>query len=219
MPKNKRLKYERVKRLPNVTFSMIGKSPSPGSYPWYDERYQGMQRVLELGCGKGEYSLAIAAANSRKLCVGIDRKSHRMCVGAEKAIARGLDNVHFLRARIERIGEFFIEQSIHAIWLTFPDPHPKNRAIKSRLTAASFLDAYANLLIPGGIVYMKTDSNLLYDYTRESVRRWGGHEIAGSDTIHGIDWSAHGARETVSAFEQAARSRGATIQFVAFKLS
>jgi len=219
MPKNKLLKYERVKRLPNVTFSVIGKSPSPGSYPWCAERYQGMQKMLELGCGKGEYSLAIAAANSRKLCVGIDRKSHRMCVGAEKAIARGLDNVHFLQARIERIGEFFLEQSIHAIWLTFPDPHPKNRAIKSRLTAAPFLDAYANLLLPGGTVYMKTDSNLLYDYTRESVRRWGGREITKSDTIHGTDCSPFGAREPVSAYEHAAQSRGATIHFMAFELN
>ena len=109
MPKNKLLKYERVKRLPNVTFSVFGESPSPWSYPWYDERYADMEKVLELGCGKGEYSLAFAAANSRQFCVGVDCKSHRMCVGAEKAIADGLDNVHFLRARIERIMEFFVE--------------------------------------------------------------------------------------------------------------
>ncbi len=219
MPKNKLLKYERVKHLPNVTFSATGKPPSPGAYPWHDKRYQGMQKILELGCGKGEYSLAIAAANSTKLCVGIDRKSDRMCVGAEKAIARGLDNVHFLRAPIERIGEFFLEQSIHAIWLTFPDPHPKKRAIKSRLTAAPFLNAYSKLLMPGGHIYMKTDSNLLYDYTRESVRRWGGCEIAVPDTIHGIHWRALNDGETVSAYEHAARSRGAVIHFMAFKLS
>jgi tRNA (guanine-N7-)-methyltransferase len=219
MPKNKLLKYERVKRLPNVTFSEFGESPSPCSYPWYDERYQDMQRVLELGCSKGEHCLAFAAANPRKLCVGIDCKSHRMCVGAEKALARGLDNVHFLRARIERIGDFFLERSVHEIWLTFPDPHPKQRAVKSRLSAAFFLDAYANLLIPGGTVYLKTDSDLLYDYTRESVRRWGGREITGSDAAHGTDGSASVAREVVSAYEQAARSRGAAVKFMAFKLN
>ncbi len=219
MPKNKLLKYERVKHLPNVTFSVYGESPPPCSYPWYDARYQGMQQVLELGCGKGEYTLAFAAANPRKLCVGVDAKSHRMCVGAEQAISRGLENVHFLRARIERIEDFFLEHSIHEIWLTFPDPHPKHRAIKSRLSASPFLDAYANLLVPGGRVYLKTDSNLLYDYTRESVQRWGGREIAQSDTDHESDCRASGAGEVVSAYEQAARSRGAAIKFMVFQLS
>lgn len=219
MPKNKHFKYERVKHLPNVTFSEFGESPSPRSYPWYDERYQGMQRILELGCGKGEHALAFAAANPRKLCVGIDCKSHRMCVGAEKALARGLDNVHFLRARIERIGDFFLQHSIHEIWLTFPDPHPKQRAVKSRLSAAFFLDAYANLLIPGGTVYLKTDSGLLYDYTRESVRRWGGREIVESETAPRTGDSVSVARDVVSAYEHAARARGAAIQFMAFKLT
>lgn len=219
MPKNKLFKYERVKHLPNVTFSVFGESPPPGSYPWNDERYQDMQKVLELGCGKGEYSLAFAAANPRKLCVGIDCKSHRMCVGAEKALARGLDNVHFLRTRIERIGDFFLKHSIHEIWLTFPDPHPKHRAVKSRLSAPYFLDAYANLLIPGGTVYLKTDSDLLYDFTRESVQRRGGREIAESDAALGTGDSASVARDVVSAYEHSARSRGAAIKFMAFKLN
>lgn len=178
-----------------------------------------MEMVLELGCGKGEYSLAFGAANPGKLCVGIDCKSHRMCVGAEKAIAEGLENVHFLRTRIERIREFFVEHSIHEIWLTFPDPHPKNRAITCRLSAAPFLDAYANLLIPGGTVYLKTDSDLLYNYTRESVERWGGRVVAHSDDLHGTDSSTHGAREVVSAYENAARSQGATIKYMAFTLN
>ncbi len=219
MPKNKLLKYDRVKRLPNVTFSVFGESPPPCSYPWYDVGYQGMERVLELGCGKGEYTLAFAATNPGRLCVGVDCKSHRMCVGAERALARGLENVHFLRARIERIGEFFLKHSIHQIWLTFPDPHPKHRAIKSRLSAPSFLDAYANLLLPGGTVYLKTDSDLLYEYTRESVQRWGGREIGLSEAAHGSDCSASEACEAVSAYEQAARSKGAAIQFMAFQLS
>jgi tRNA (guanine-N7-)-methyltransferase len=219
MPKNKLQKYQRVKNLPNVTFSVFGESPSPSSYPWYEQRYAGMQKVLELGCGKGEYSLAFAAADQGKLCVGIDCKSHRMCVGAEKALAEGLENVHFLRSRIERIREFFVEHSIHEIWLPFPDPHPKNRAIKCRLSAAPFLDAYADLLMPGGIVYLKTDSRLLYNYTRKSVERWGGRVVADSGDIHGADYGLLGACGVVSAYENAARLRGATIKSMAFKLN
>jgi tRNA (guanine-N7-)-methyltransferase len=219
MPKNKRYKYERVKQLPNVTLSALGESPPPGSYPWHDECFAGMETVLELGCGKGEHSLAFAAASPRRLFVGVDCKSHRMCVGAEKALAAGLDNVHFLRARIERIGEFFRPRSIHEIWLPFPDPHPKHRAVKSRLSAASFLDAYAGLLVPGGTVYLKTDSRLLYDFTRQSVEHWGGRVVAQCDDIHGADDGSIAAGEVVSAFETAARSRETTIKYLAFQLN
>lgn len=205
--------------LPNVTFSVFGKSLPPRSYPWYEERYACMEKVLELGCGKGEHSLALAAANPRKFYVGVDCKSHRMCVGAEKAIADSLENVHFLRARIEHISEFFEKYSIQEIWLTFPDPHPKNRAIKCRLSASPFLDAYANLLMPGGKVHLKTDSDLLYHFTCESVERWGGRVVAASDDIHGTDSGSIRAQGVVSAYEVAARSRGASIRYMAFTLN
>ena len=223
MAKTKLHKYERVKHLPNVVFSH-GESESSGIYPWNKERYKGMERILELGCGKGEHSLAFAAANPCRLCVGIDSKSHRICVGAEEAIAQGIENALFLHARIERIQEFFMEHSIQEIWLTFPDPHLKNRKIKSRLSAAPFLDAYARLLLPGGTVHLKTDNDLLYNYTRESVQGWGGRVVAASNDIHGVDIhetddSSFGARDIVSTFENAARSRDASIKYMAFTLS
>ncbi len=224
MAKTKLHKYERVKHLPNVIFSQFGVSKCPGSYPWNEDRYNGMERVLELGCGKGEYSLAFAAANSNRLYVGIDSKSHRICVGAEKAIARGLENLFFFRVRIERIQEFFLKHSIHEIWLTFPDPHLKKRAIKNRLSASPFLDTYAQLLIPGGIVHLKTDSEMLYNYTRESLGLWGGQVVAASTDIHGDDNCGpddrgFGARDIVSTFENAARSKGESIKYLAFTLS
>jgi tRNA (guanine-N7-)-methyltransferase len=218
MPRNKLNRFERVEYLPNVTFSVFGESKSPCSYPWYEERYEGMEKVLELGCGKGEHSLAFAAADPRRLFIGIDYKSHRMCVGAEKAIAEGLENIHFLQVRIERIREFFLAHAIHEIWLTFPDPHPKKRTIKCRLSAPPFLDAYADLLVPGGTVYLKTDSYRLYNYTRESVEQWGGRVAAASD-MPGTDCSPIDACDVVSAYERAARLRGAAIKFMAFRLN
>ena len=135
MPKNKRQKFQRVNTLANVTVTGLDPSPSPGLYPWYEDRYDGMRRVLELGCGKGEHSIALAAADPETLCVGVDRKSHRLCVGAETALAMGIDNVQFLRAHIERLETFFKKQSIDEIWLTFPDPHPKPRTSHLRLSA------------------------------------------------------------------------------------
>lgn len=177
-----------------------------------------MDRILELGCGKGEHVLAFAAANSGRLYVGVDCKSHRICVGAEKAIQDNLGNVLFLHARIERIQDFFEAHAISEIWLTFPDPYPKTQTIKFRLTAAPFLDAYAHLLVPGGIVHLKTDSDLFYDYTRESVKRWGGRIINASDNIHADGSGSPGAGAVVSAYESDARSRGETIKYIAFRL-
>lgn len=229
MAKTKLHKYERVKHLPNVTFTQFGESKLPMGYPWYAQGYRDMEKVLELGCGKGEHSLGFAAVNPGKLYLGIDSKSHRICVGAEKAMARGLENVMFLQARIERIQDFFIQQSIHEIWLTFPDPHLKNRSIKNRLSAPLFLDTYAHLLVPGGQVHLKTDSESLFNYTRESVHAWGGQEVAAVDDIHeddihegdiyGAKDNQLGARDIVSAFEQAAQSKGAIIKYLAFTLN
>jgi len=224
MGKTKLHKYERVKHLPNVTFTRFGESNLPRGYPWYADAYKGMEKVLELGCGKGEHSLAFAAVNPGKLYLGIDSKSHRICVGAEKAISVGLENVLFLQTRIERIQDFFIPQSIHEIWLTFPDPHLKTRAIKNRLSAPLFLDTYARLLVPGGRVHLKTDSEPLFEYTRESVQEWGGQVVAAVDDLHeadrhGAEDSRLGAPDIISAFEQAAQSRGATVRYLAFTLN
>ena len=218
MPKNKHKRYKRVKQLPNVIFSDLGKAPGPCPYSWDDGKYQGMKKVLELGCGKGEHTLAFAAADPGRLCIGIDSKSHRICVGAETALDRGLENVLFLHAKIEYLEAFFKEQSIDEIWLTFPDPHLKNRTAKHRLTGERFLNSYAKLLNPGGTVFLKTDSNSLYTYTRESVERWGGCVTAVSDDIFREDQGYPAARDVASAFQEKALIQGGTIKFVAFKL-
>ncbi len=218
MAKNKRHKYERVKHLPNVSFSVFGRPGVFCTYPWYHDRYKDTKTILELGCGKGEHSLALAAANPYKLYVGIDYKSHRICVGAEKALEQGLENLFFLRARIERITEFFIKQSIDEIWLTFPDPHLKNREIKSRLSAAPFLDLYAHLLVPKGVVHLKTDNDQFFKYTRECVNNWGGHVVEVLENLHKKDYCESSGNNIVSTFESKALSKGLAIKYMAFTL-
>ncbi len=218
MPKTKHKKYQRVKELANVIIP--DPKASLTAYAWEVPRYSGKKIVLELGCGKGEHSLKFAANDPGSLFVGVDCKSHRLCVGGEKAIAQGIDNLFFLRAEIEEIRTFFPDNSIHGIWLTFPDPHPKQRAIKHRLSSAMFMDAYSRLLIPGGIVHVKTDSRLFYAYTLESVEYWGGQVKAASDDLHGENESfGSGARDIVSAFEAKALTRGKTIKYLAFTLN
>lgn len=219
MPKNKRQKFERVRHLPNVTLAPETTVPPSLAFPWNHLRYAGMQRILELGCGKGEHSLVFAAASPQKLCVGVDYKSHRMCVGAEMALARGLGNVLFLRARVERIRAFFPPHSIDEIWLTFPDPLWKHRKSMQRLTAGPFLDDYATLLVPGGSVHLKTDSQRFFRFSCESVRRWGGRVTAMSENVHDAGPDAMDAAGAVSAYERAALTRGAAIRYLAFSLN
>jgi tRNA (guanine-N7-)-methyltransferase len=219
MPKNKRQKHARLTHLPNVTHSNAGDLRPSEDYPWNKACVEGMPTVLELGCGKGEHSLAFAAANPQRRYVGVDRKSHRLCVGAERAIAEKLDNVHFLRSRIENIPAFFTEQSIREIWLTFPDPHPKNRTRKHRLSAAPFLEMYARLLTPDGTVHLKTDSALLFSFTQDTVERWGGRVLAAWDDIHALEPPVIGAATVVSAYDRLAQSRGLAVKYMVFQLS
>lgn len=218
MPKNKHKRIERIKHLPNVTFFDRNQFLSPLGHPWYQGLHENKPIVLELGCGKGEHTLDFAAADKDKLFVGVDNKSHRICVGAELAISKGLENIYFLQSRIEHINQFFINQTIHEIWLTFPDPHPKRQNIKFRLTSALFLDAYSKMLVPGGSVVLKTDSEHLYSYSKESVNKWGGKIIETSDDIHQLPDCLQYANHVCSAFEKTALSKSSSIKFLAFKL-
>ncbi|WP_418992468.1 tRNA (guanosine(46)-N7)-methyltransferase TrmB [Alistipes sp.] len=127
--------------------------------------------VLELGCGKGEYTVALAERDPARNYIGIDIKGARMWRGAKTATERGMPNVGFLRTRIEFIDALFAEGEVSEIWITFPDPQLKGRRAKKRLTSPLFLERYARLLAPDGKIHLKTDSKHLYDYTTEVIRR------------------------------------------------
>ncbi|MDD9303307.1 MAG: tRNA (guanosine(46)-N7)-methyltransferase TrmB [Desulfobacter sp.] len=217
MPKTKNRKYERVRHLANVILPASGETRGP--WPWQQPPYSEMDTILELGCGKGEHSLGFAAAFPQKLCVGVDQKSYRLCDGGEAGLARGFDNLLFLRANIRNLHLFFKDHSIAEIWLTFPDPHPKQREIKHRLTSSDFMAAYARLLVPGGMVHLKTDSDLLFTYTREMVEYWGGDIKAVSIDFHQSKILDQGAGHIVSTFEAKAVNQGKTIKYLGFTLT
>ncbi len=124
--------------------------------------------VLELGCGKGEYTVGLAELFPDKNFIGIDIKGARMHRGATDAKNKGLKNVAFVRTRIEYIKAFFAANEVDEIWLTFPDPRMKR--VNKRLSSTRFLQLYINFLKPGGLVHLKTDSNFLYTYTAEMVK-------------------------------------------------
>lgn len=129
--------------------------------------------ILELGCGKGEYTVNLAKLYPEKNFIGIDYKGNRIWRGAKTAIEENIPNVAFLRIQIENLLDYFSENEIDEIWITFPDPQPQISREKKRLTSPRFLEKYKSILKKGGIVHLKTDSDLLYIYTKEKVRELG----------------------------------------------
>ena len=141
--------------------------------------------VLELGCGKGEYTVGLARKFPGKNFIGIDVKGARLWRGLKTSHEEGLKNVAFVRARIELIEYFFGKNEVDEIWITFPDPQIKESREKKRLTSPLFLNRYKTFLKPGGILHLKTDALLLYDYTLEVLKQQGFEiEYANEDIYH-----------------------------------
>ena len=136
---------------------------------WHKEFFKNNNPiVLELGCGKGEYTVGLAEMYPDKSFLGTDIKGARMHKGASIVQERQIKNAGFLRTRIEFIDSFFAKDEISEIWLTFPDPQMKK--VTKRLTSSTFLLKYAQFLNPDGIIHLKTDSQFLYTYTRELIK-------------------------------------------------
>lgn len=122
--------------------------------------------VLELGCGRGEYTVALAQKHPELNFIGVDVKGARMWRGAKTATEQGLNNAAFLRTRIEFIESFFAENEISQLWITFPDPQLKKHRYAKRLTSPLFLARYSKFLATDGVIHLKTDSQHLHEYTK-----------------------------------------------------
>ena len=170
--------------------------------------------VLELGCGRGEYTVGLARRYADKNFIGVDIKGARMWTGATDALKEGLKNVAFLRTNIEIIDRFFAPGEVSEIWLTFSDPQMK-KATK-RLTSTYFMERYRKFLVPDGIIHLKTDSNFMFTYTRCMVEANRlPVEYQTDDLYHsGID-------EDLSIrtyYEQQWLDRGLSIKYIKFRL-
>ncbi|HLW32523.1 MAG TPA: tRNA (guanosine(46)-N7)-methyltransferase TrmB [Aequorivita sp.] len=144
--------------------------------------------VLELGCGKGEYSVNLAQMHPEKNFLGIDIKGARFWRGAKTALEENLENVGFLRTQIELVDHIFAENEVDEIWITFPDPQIKYKRTKHRLTNMDFLQKYRKILKPGGFVHLKTDSEFMHGYTLGllhglgEIVEYANHDVYGSHT-------------------------------------
>ncbi len=140
--------------------------------------------ILELACGKGEYTLGLAQLYPSKNFIGVDLKGNRLWVGAKKALNKGLQNVAFLRIQIDGIASYFNKDEVEEIWITFPDPQLRISKSKKRLTHPKFLRIYQNLLKPGGKIHLKTDSPELYYFTKKVIDQYGCLLLEESDNIY-----------------------------------
>jgi len=153
--------YENVFQYP---YSVVEHVPFEMQGHWHEQYFHNDNPiVLELGCGKGEYTVELAKLYPDMNFIGVDIKGARMWTGATQAIKEGLKNVAFLRTNIEIIERFFSQDEVQEIWLTFSDPQMKNP--RKRLTSTYFMERYRKFLVDGGIIHLKTDSNFLFTYT------------------------------------------------------
>lgn len=144
---------------------------------WKEEFGNDHEIVLELACGKGEYTLALAKANPDKNYIGVDIKGNRQYVGARRALEERLKNVRFLRVQILQIDQYFAMDEIGEIWITFPDPFLRMGKAKNRLTHTRFLEKYQGLLKEKGVIHLKTDSKPLFDFTQCMIEENNCHLV------------------------------------------
>lgn len=132
--------------------------------------------IIELGCGKGEYTVSLASNYPNTNFIGLDKKGARLWRGGKTSHENQMSNVAFIRTQIELIEHLFSPGEVSEIWITFPEPQPRISKIKKRFTSPQFIERYRKIMKPEGIIHLKTDSDLFYDYTLEVIRE-DAHEL------------------------------------------
>ncbi len=188
MGKNKLARWTELGSYDNVIQPAIG-DVSGKDHPikgrWHSDLFKNKNPiVLELGCGKGEYTVGLANSFPENNFIGIDIKGARMWRGAKTANEQKLPNVAFLRTRIEFINSFFSEDEVDEIWITFPDPHPGGRNSNKRLTSPWFLNIYRQFLKDKALIHLKTDNKELYNFTFDVVKNNGLEIIFTTRDLH-----------------------------------
>ncbi len=175
--------------------------------------------TVELACGRGEYSVALARMFSERNFIGVDIKGDRIWKGSTQAVEHGLTNIGFLRANILNIDFFFTEGEIDEIWITFADPRPKKRDVKRRLTNSRFLDMYKKVLRKGGYLRFKTDNAGLFQYTLEEINQRNDIEdFAYTDDVYQSPLRGE-CFDIKTRYEEMFASKGEKIKYLRFRFS
>jgi tRNA (guanine-N7-)-methyltransferase len=174
--------------------------------------------VVELGCGKGEYTIALARKNPNKNYIGIDIKGARFWRGAKTAIEENLTNVAFVRTQIELVDFIFAANEVSEIWITFPDPQIKYQRTKHRMTNASFMKKYHHILNEDGIMNLKTDSEFMHGYTL-GLLHGAGHEVLyANHTVYKNEGAPKEVTETQTFYEKQYLEVDKPITYIQFRL-
>lgn len=184
---------------------------------WGQQHFKNNHPItLELACGRGEYTVGLAAIFPNRNYIGVDMKGERIWKGSGWALERNLTNVAFLRTHILMIENFFADGEADEIWITFPDPRARKRDIKRRLTNPRFLDMYKRLIKPGGYIRLKTDNTSLYEYTLEVLReRKDIHDLQYTDNVYNSPLRPE-CFDIKTKFEEQFAGKGETIKYLRF---
>lgn len=169
MSRNKRQKFTEFEAFANTS-----SFPENVAGSWQKDVFKNDNPItVELACGHGVFLVEMARRYPNRNFIGVDIKSARLWAGAKQALDEGFNNVRFLRAQIEHLTDYFAEHEIDELWITFPDPFPKKRQTKKRLTSPRFLAMYEKLLPPGGVLHLKTDDRNLFEYSVHTIDERG----------------------------------------------
>ena len=174
--------------------------------------------ILELGCGKGEYSLYLASKNEKLNCIGIDIKGARFWRGAKTAINKNIKNIAFLRTQIELIEYCFSKNEVDGIWITFPDPQLKYKRNRHILIHPNFLDKYKKIIKKGGVIHIKTDSEFLFGYSLGVLNNYPGDIIFAHHDIYNNPNSPSDAILEQTFYEKKFLKEGKSIKYIEFQL-
>ncbi len=175
--------------------------------------------VLELGCGKGEYTIGLANQDKSKNYIGVDIKGARFWRGAKTALEENLSNVAFLRTQIELIDSLFAENEVAEIWITFPDPQIKYKRTKHRLTNQDFLKKYRRILKPDGVVNLKTDSEFMHGYTLGLLQGLDLEIIYANHDVYKNEGSPKEVLEIQTFYENQYLEKGKPITYIQFRIN
>lgn len=225
MGKNKLRRFAEMKAWHNVFEPTLEPNPQeafPLKGKWRTDYFHNENPiVLELGCGKGEYTVGLARHYPNRNFIGIDIKGSRMFVGAKEALDEELNNVAFLRTKIDFLLSYFDRNEVDEIWLTFSDPQPGKP--RKRLSSAQFVERYREVLKPGGLVHLKTDSDLLFESTEEQIKEhnyevveltWDLYNSLPTD----LDPTIRDILHIKTHYEQLFTAKGSVIKYCSFRI-
>lgn len=218
MGKNKLKKFAEMEHLDMVfqyPFARLKQEAFPYRGSWNTYFANNNPLTIELGCGKGEYTVGLARADKDANFIGFDIKGARMWTGAKEADRDKLVNVAFVRTSIELLEQFFGPGEVSTIWITFPDP--QMRKVNKRLTGTRFIELYRKVLAPGGVIKLKTDSPFLYAYTKMMCEHNGIEILRCTDNLYASPIGSEPAMQLKTHYEKQWMDRGLTIKYIEFR--